>query len=430
MTSIPKDFKVAIVGGGMCGLLCAVGLARSGIQVDVFESAQKFEEIGAGVGLGPNAVRALDGLGVLEAVLRHADSPTPNQLPFRFLAGVGKHEHVYLASTGKSAPLFSVVTQQHSRLFRPAFLQALEPLIDPSVIHFRKRCVSISDSNSGTHLLHFEGGLVHEADLIIGADGIRSVIRSFVDPEKSSRVVYVNSISYRSLLPPQLLDHAGVKTDLTTHPLCWVGEDKHLITYPVQANKMINIVTCSTNSQVPVGSVTVPLPWSRPASQDEMLEVYSGWGDDATTLLKQIKNPSKWFLHYLHPPLKSYVRRKVVLVGDAAHAMLPHLAAGVGQGFEDVFVLCKLLGHPQTNAANLDVILEAYNNIRVPRANMIIQRSFDMGKIYQGYRDTEDSTPETQRRLMGMWEPVWHHDLAREVASVVKDIYGGQESSL
>ncbi|RDB28546.1 Salicylate hydroxylase [Hypsizygus marmoreus] len=360
MSSPRKDFKVAIVGGGMCGLLCAVGLARAGIQVNVFESATKFGEVGAGVGLGPNAIRALDGLGVLEAILRRTDEPTTESLSFRFITGVGNHDHVYLYP----------VPSNHTGIgiYRPAFLEALEPLIDAKIVHFGKRCISISTCTSRSHLLHFEGGDVHEADLVIGADGIRSVVRSFVDPETTGRVVYSNSVAYRSLLSLQSLKEAGVKTDLTSQPLCWVGNNKHIITYPVQAKKMINIVAFSTSSEAPVGSNTIDPPWVRSASQNEILDAFSGWGDDAITLLKQMANPSKWYLHSMNPPLKNYIKQRVVLIGDAAHPMVPHLGAGVGQGFEDTLALCKLLSHRQTRRENLDVVLDAYNAIRVPRA--------------------------------------------------------------
>lgn len=123
-----------------------------------------------------------------------------------------------------------------------------------------------------------------------------------------------------------------------------------------------------------------------------------------------------------------------------AHGMLPHLGAGVGQGFEDVFALCSLLGHPLTTASNLQVgssplpvgttlnhfywknVLDTYNNIRVPRANMVLQRSAEMGEIYEGYGAGGDTIEGIQRRLTGMWEPVWHHDLAGEVESAIKGL--------
>lgn len=73
----------------------------------------------------------------------------------------------------------------------------------------------------------------------------------------------------------------------------------------------------STDATVHIGTVNIPSPWTKPTSHDELLQEYSGWGEDANVILKEMKDPSKWYLHFLHPPLSSYVRQRVVLVGDA-----------------------------------------------------------------------------------------------------------------
>jgi len=118
--------------------------------------------------------------------------------------------------------------------------------------------------------------------------------------------------------------------------------------------------------------------------------------------------------------------------------MLPHLGAGVGQGFEDVYVLCRLLEHPQTNLTNLDVrvpfsiffvitltlkqvVLEIYDKLRTPRANMVLERSITMGKIYDNYGPGPGNynTEDMRRLLTGKWEPVWHHDLKAEVDETI-----------
>jgi len=296
-------------------------------------------------------------------------------------------------------------------------------MIDPSLVHFNARCVSVSTVASGSHVLHFAGGSSYEADLVIGADGIKSVVRSFVSDDLKG-LAYSNTVAYRAVVPSDTLERAGVTTNLRNQPLNWVGPDKHIITFPIQARKLINIVVFSTNSGVPVGSVDSPSPWVQSASQEELLGDYSGWGDDVITMLKQIKNPSKWYIHFLDPPLPSYVRQRVVLVGDAAHAMLPHLGAGVGQGFEDVFVLCALLGHARTRARNLDAVLKAYDTIRVPRANMVLEMSTAAGDIYEGRGKGGCSVSDMRSQVTGLWEPVWHHNLAKEVEHAIADIYG------
>ncbi|KAH0587003.1 hypothetical protein H2248_005822 [Termitomyces sp. 'cryptogamus'] len=293
-------------------------------------------------------------------------------------------------------------------------------MLDPCLVHMEQRCISVSTSSSGTHVLHFADGSTYEADLVVGADGIKSTLREFVSGQRTSPT-YSNSVAYRSVLSPDALK--AVKTDIM-RPLCWIGNDKHIITYPVQANQKINVVVFSTDYTVPIGSVNVALPWAKPVSQDELLREYSGWGEDVNIILKEMKDPSKWCIHFLYPPLSSFVRQRVVLVGDAAHAMLPHLGSGVGQGFEDVYTLCSLLGDPRARKCHLDDVLKAYDSIRVARANMVQKMSTIKGNIVDRRGPGGGSIPQIQEQLRDIWNPIWHHDLKAEVKRAAESIYG------
>ncbi|KAG5341683.1 hypothetical protein C0989_007910 [Termitomyces sp. Mn162] len=300
-----------------------------------------------------------------------------------------------------------------------------------------QRCISVSTLPSGSHVLEFADGSTYEADLVIAADGIKSVLRDFVS-EKPTSLVYSNRIARRSVIPSEALK--AVKTDIM-RPLTWIGKNKHIVTYPVEANQKINVVLFSMDSAVPIGAVNIPLPWVKPTSQDELQRDYSGWGEDANIIIKEMKNPSKWYLHFLHPPLSSYVRQRVVLVGDAAHAMLPHLGSGVGQGLEDVYALCSLIGDPRAQKSHLDVnshfwfgqqllsnapqaALKAYDSIRVTRANMVQSMSTVMGDVVAGRGPGGGTIPQIQEQLKGVWHPIWHHDLVGEVKRAVANAYG------
>jgi len=411
---ITKDFTVAIVGGGMCGLACAIALTRSGIKVDVFEAAPKFEAVGAGVGLGPNAIRALQGLGILDAVLTKADEPRPTQRGFIFIAGKGNHELVHKYALNDNDLGLGI--------YRPDYLDALLPLIDPRITHFNMRCISVSHATSGKHILQFEDGTTHQADLIIGADGVKSITRNFVTGDhKAKHLIFTNNVAYRGIIPVDKLKRAGVTINLTSRPLCWVGLDKHIITFPIRGNHMLNVVAFATHQN---GEETAAKSgaWVEQSSNEALLKEYTGWGSQAITLLEHMENPSKWSIHALNPTLESYVRENVVLVGDAAHAMLPHLGAGVGQGFEDVYALWRLLSLPQTKLSNLGDVLRVYNKIRPPRANMVLRRSKRMGEIYERFGDEFYTVEDMQHHLPGMWEAVWHHDLEAEVEMAIKSM--------
>ena len=205
-------------------------------------------------------------------------------------------------------------------------------------------------------------------------------------------------------------------------------------------------------------------PWvGDVAPNPEILSHFSDWGRDITTILSHIHGSRRWAMHMVNP-LDSYVRGGVVLIGDAvrsssmsqcqyrhssdgqAHAMVPHLSAGAGQGFEDCYVLFRLLTHPRTNVRNPKVqcpicrvtrprglifaveqpALEIYDDIRPKRAKQIQRESANMGRIYQGFGSEAggNGVEETRERIRGKWEMVWNHDLEGEVAEHLEKLYG------
>ncbi|KAJ7702236.1 hypothetical protein B0H17DRAFT_1043345 [Mycena rosella] len=387
-----KDFRVAIIGGGMCGLACAVGLARlAGIQAEVFEAA------------------------VLDAVLARTEDADRTARRMLFVSGFDQHEEVY--DYNNSSEFTPADTGMG--IYRPAFLDAVLPLVDPKTTHFNKRCTSISSTASGAYCIHFADGTSHEADLVIGADGIKSVLRTAVVGTEKKVLQFTNTVAYRGLVPRETLERDGMKTDMSQRVYCFVGIDKHIIAFPIRSGKIINIVAFATDNSVPAGSVEVTGPWVEPVPQQEVLDKYEGWGPDVMIMLNHLKNPSKWFIHSL-TPLQTFIRGKIALVGDAAHGMVPYLGSGVGQGFEDVFILCELLAHPSTNLSNLEDVLKAYDALRVPRANMVLQRSHRSGVICQAYgKPGYESAGDMEGHLAGIWEPIWRHDLDADVASAI-----------
>ncbi|KAG6900612.1 hypothetical protein C0993_007835 [Termitomyces sp. T159_Od127] len=272
-----------------------------------------------------------------------------------------------------------------------------------------QRCISVSTSSSGSHVLHLADGTTYEADVIIGADGIKSVIREFVSGQATS-LAYSNSVAYRSVVPSERFK--TVKVDMM-RPLCWIGKDNvskvrlimmsswlsdRLAHYNIPRSSKaeavlntgkMNLVCFSTDSTIPIGSVNVPLPWAKPASQDELFNEFSqaDWGEDSGTILKEMKNPSKWYLHFLSPPLSTYTRQRVVLVGDAD-------------------------------------VLKAYDTIRVGRANMVHKMSMITGDVYEMRGPGGGTIPQIQEQLRDMYHPIWHYDLKEEVEHAVAGVHG------
>lgn len=418
-----REFRVAIVGGGICGLLCAIGLTKGGFEVDIFESASKYGEVGAGVGIGPNAVRVLKALGVLDEVIAHSDDSGPTMRSFRFIYGTGECETVYTYPTKEGDLGLGI--------HRAALLDGLIEKLDTARAHthFDKRCTSIADGadeHKHRYTLHFADGTTHAADVVLGADGIRSTVRRFVvgDAVAERALAYTNTVAYRGLIDAKRLVELGVKTELTPLPICWIGESKHMITFPIKNNTMINVVAFVSDLTRPIGSTTLPpgTPWVTPVPQEELLAQYADWGADAQHILRCLEQPSKWSIHGVYPQLEHYVRGRVAVLGDAAHGMLPHLGAGVGQGIEDVYVLTRLLSHAQTTVSNVEAVLNAYNTVRVPRATFVSRESKRAGDIYDGHGKSGVSPDGIQGDVGLIWDEVWHHDLEADVRSAVRSL--------
>ncbi|KAA1472123.1 FAD/NAD-P-binding domain-containing protein [Dentipellis sp. KUC8613] len=412
--SSTKDFRVAIVGGGVCGVVCAIALQQTGIQSDIFEAASRYGEVGAGLGIGPNAVRILRKLDLMAALSKEAE-PTSAR-PFKFVFG-----------TGETGLCFEAPVDENDlslAMHRASFLDVLVASIDPALTrtHFNKRCTSVSESTSTRPrlTLHFADGTTHETDLVLGADGVKSTVRSFVVGEDSPQknATFTNTVVYRGLVRMNRVKDMGVEIKVDdSGSVVWMGNDRCLTMFPVRNDTLLSVSSVVTDYSVPMGQNAPPpgQPWVLPASQDELLDNFKGWRDEPMAVLKCLQEPTKWFLHGMYPPLNSYVKGQVALIGDAAHAMLPFLGAGAGQGIEDAYVIARLLSQPQTNISNLEAVLKAYSLVRVPRASDVALRSKRCRDIFEGHGPSGPSSQGRSADAKGMWEAVWHHDLDADV---------------
>ncbi len=407
--------RVGIIGGGISGVALALDLCRhSHLDVQLFESAPAFGEVGAGVSFGANAVRAIAGLGLAEPYGQVADrTPEPWQdVWFEWRRG---SDASYIG-----ASIAPGVGQ--SSVHRADFLDVLASRLPEGVAHFRKRAVSVEQQGNEARVL-FTDGSEYRGDLLIAADGIKSSLRDHVLEGIGATPAaprFTGTCAYRGLIDSQRLREAyraaGVDEHLVDVPQMYLGLDGHILTFPVKQGRIINVVAFVSDRSQPNPEWPEDASWVREASQREMLEAFDGWGDAARILLECIPAPTHWALHDL-AELPCYVHGRVALIGDAAHAMLPHQGAGAGQGLEDAYFLARLLGDPHLSQGNLDELLAAYDALRRPRACRVQRTSWEAGELYE-LRDplAGDNEQALGATLASRFDWLWNHDLDADVA--------------
>lgn len=406
--------RIGIVGGGISGVALALDLCRhSHLEVQLFEAAKAFGEVGAGVSFGANAVRAIAGLGLAEPYLAIADrTPAPWQdVWFEWRRG---SDAGYLGAS--VAPGVG-----QSSVHRADFLDALASQLPSGIARFDKRAVAV-EQQAGEARVVFADGSDYRCDVLLGADGIKSALRPHVLAgigAAQAQPRFTGTCAYRGLIDSSQLRDAyranGLDEHLIDVPQMYLGLDAHILTFPVKQGRLINVVAFVSERSEADPQWPSDAPWVRAAGQQEMLDAFNGWGDAARVLLECIASPTHWALHDL-AELPGYVHGRVALIGDAAHATLPHQGAGAGQGLEDAYFLARLLGDPQLTAAQLPALLAAYDTLRRPRASRVQRTSREAGDLYE----LRDPAVGADDALLGStlesrfgW--LWEHDLDADV---------------
>ena len=379
--------KIAIVGGGLAGLAAAQALKTFGTKAEVFETASALGEIGAAVNVSPQAVKALQAIGVGDKVAAVANSSpgiyTRNMQTGEFLELNDRHK----AAARYGAPYYT--------FHRADLLDALAGGLDHSAIHLGHRLTGIEE-RSDRILLAFANGTEVEAEIVIGADGVRSVIRQALYGDDNP--TYTGQMVWRALLnggdvPAEVLEPTG--------HIQWVGPGCHLLAYYIRGQKLVNIVTQEdTDKWVEEG-------WSTRGDPDEMRLSFPNPEPRLETLLSLVTGCSKWGL-FTRPLTQNWGRGRIQLIGDAAHAMLPNAGQGACQAFEDAYILARWL------QACRDPV-EAFANfrrIRIPRVHGVQRLSFSNAR-FKHMRDSaavKESIASGKSSVHGNADWVWGYD--------------------
>ena len=213
--------------------------------------------------------------------------------------------------------------------------------------------------------LKLAGGEVLSGDLVIGADGIRSAVRGQLDgPEEPD---FIGQIAWRGTIPAGRLPDGLVAPDATV----WAGPGRHLVTYYLRGGSLVNFVAVEERAEWTAEG------WSTPGDPDQLRRAFTGWHGDVTGLLDHVEETFLWGL-FGRPEQVRWVDGPVVLIGDAAHPMLPFMAQGAAMALEDVAVLVREL---QASGDMADTLL-GYEQLRWARVARVQQRSLANGRFF------------------------------------------------
>lgn len=317
-----EKLGIAIVGAGIGGLTAAASLIRLGFTVEVYEQAAQFAPIGAGIQLTANAMKALAGLGLVETLRRQGFAPGAFHSREWDSARVTN-----VLTMGKS--LEALYGAPDLMIHRARLHAALAARVPRGSVHFGKKLIAVEPKDSGT-VLGFADGSRAEAALVIGADGIHSVVREALFGAEKPR--FTGRVAYRTVYPAVLLD--GIALDERAK---WWGHDRHVVHYFTTPDKdEIYFIAVTPEPDFHVES------WSAAGDKDVLLAAFAGFHADVRAILAAAPELRKWAL-LERDPMPAWSKDNVVLLGDACHPMPPYMAQGAASAIEDAVVLARCL---------------------------------------------------------------------------------------
>jgi salicylate hydroxylase len=347
--------RVIVIGAGIGGIAATAGLRKLGVEVAVYERASDLGEVGAGVQIGPNGVKVLRALGLDPGLEGLAFEPTE-------IVSVD-----WQAATQRfRQPLKAIATKQFGAPYITAHRADLHRLlrakVPDSVITLNAHCTGVSSSDRGAVATFADGSEV-EADLIVGADGIRSVVRECLFGAAPAR--FTEQIGWRAILPIELVPtrvgpDKSVRIERTEY-VGWIGPAGHVICYPIRGGNLYNMFVGRVSTEWAEES------WTAPSNKEEMLTAFAGWNEALLGMLSNVQHVFKWGI-YDRDPLTQWTRGRVTLLGDAAHPMMPTLAQGASITLEDAYTFARNVARYASDPA---AALKVYESERIDRARRV-----------------------------------------------------------
>jgi salicylate hydroxylase len=343
--------RIAIVGAGLGGLAAANALLAKGFDVRLYEQASELKEVGAGVQLSPNAMKVLMALGLDGQALRNSFEPD------RHVVRSWKSGKIVSATQMKGVYKDQFGAGYYGFHRHDLHAALLEPL-PRERITLNVKCVGVENRPDGARVKFADGTQV-DADAVIGADGIHSVVRETLFGKDKPR--FTDHIVWRGVVPVESLPKNLIEPDMTA----WFGPRSTFVTYYMRGGKLVNWGGFCEAGDWREES------WRMEGDRNEALRTYADWNPAITTLIANTDRLYKWAL-YDREPLKAWTSGRITLLGDSAHPMLPYLAQGACMAIEDAYALAALLA---AQANDIESALKTYEQVRLPRTAQVQRNS-------------------------------------------------------
>jgi salicylate hydroxylase len=357
------SMDILIVGAGIGGLTAAIRLVQRGHRVRVLEQAKVLGEVGAGIQMSANAVKVLQAVGVEPAL--EATGVKPKAFEFRRF-NTGELLHRIPLGEAHREKHGAAYYQMHRRDLHDALVQALRA-VAPDAVRLDATVRQVYEDTEGAEV-ELTNGERLRAELVVGADGVKSVVRQHV--LGADKPAFTGQVVWRVLVPVDRIPQA-LRTDVVS--TIWCGPHNHGVMYYLRGGTLINFVGCVARPWEEE-SWTSSRPWS------ELDQDYAGWHPMVRAVVEAADRDQcyRWALNSRVPAMV-WSTNHVTMLGDAVHSTLPYMAQGAAMAIEDAGVLARALELDLPLAQQLHV----YEQHRAPRTRRVVEESTEMGQLYQ-----------------------------------------------
>jgi salicylate hydroxylase len=391
--------RILIVGAGIGGLTAGLALRQAGFDIHVYEQATVLREVGAGVAISPNAVKVLHRLGLAEA-LRAVGvvSHSMDSRDWQTGALLGRVPLAEAAVARWGAPFY--------HLHRADLHDALRAALGDRHITLGARCTAVEQHDTVV-TAHFADGRAATGALLVGADGIHSVVRDHV--AGPDRPIWSRQISWRGLAPAAVGRGLGLEV---RHHSFW-GPRTIFVCFYVSGERLVNWVG-NTQSDDDWHEES----WSARGDREEALSLFAGWHPHVRALIAGTEQVFTWAL-FDRPPLETWTRGRVTLLGDAAHPMLPYMAQGASQSIEDASVLAACLAADRDDPRRG---IEGYATRRRERTAAVQAASREASRVVRltdpaQVQARNARLAESPEAPVARFDWIWNYDAERAVVS-------------